>query len=62
MPDAVARKRYCLTGFFRLFYDLRYQICIILSAWALAVLTFFHLVIILIFEDRILMYIALNTT
>ncbi len=38
-----------------------YDIKSVLSAWALMVFKFFHLVVILIFEDKILMYIALNT-
>jgi hypothetical protein len=31
------------------------------SAWVLTVFKFFHLVVIFIFEDKILMYITLNT-
>jgi hypothetical protein len=38
-----------------------YDIKSVLSAWALMVLKIFHLVVILIFEDKILMYITLNT-
>ncbi len=38
-----------------------YAIKSVLSAWALTVFNFFHLVVILIFEYKILMYIALNT-
>jgi hypothetical protein len=38
-----------------------YDIKSVLSTWTLLVLEFFHLVVILIFEDKILAYIALNT-
>jgi hypothetical protein len=38
-----------------------YNIKSVLSAWALVVFKFFHLVVILIFKDKILMYIAQNT-
>jgi hypothetical protein len=38
-----------------------YDIKSVLSAWALMVFKFYHLVVILIFEDKILMSIALNT-
>jgi hypothetical protein len=38
-----------------------YDIKSVLSAWALMVLKFVHLVVILIFEDKIFKYIALNT-
>jgi hypothetical protein len=38
-----------------------YNIKSVLSAWALMVFKFFHLVVILIFKDKTLMYIAQNT-
>jgi hypothetical protein len=38
-----------------------YNIKSVLSAWALMVFKIFHLVVILIFKDKILMYIAQNT-
>jgi hypothetical protein len=43
-------------GFF-----MTYDIKSVFSAWALMDFKFFHLAVILIFEDKILMYIALNT-
>ncbi len=48
-----------ITRFFRLLYHLQYPS--VLSAWALTVFKFVHLVAILVFEDKILMYIVLNT-
>jgi hypothetical protein len=38
-----------------------YDIKSVRSAWALMVFKFYHLVVILIFQDKILMYIAPNT-